>query len=337
MMLVKPPTVQMMEYQNGLRLAYVLSALADLGVADQVADGPLPVEEIARRTGAHADSLYRAMRAAASKGVFTEVAPRVFGLTELAATLRSDVDGSLRDVFLMQGQPFIREVYADIGHTMRTGEPTFEHVHGTDLFSYLSTRPEKSRLFSAAMGNAIRHVQLAAVDAYDLSEARRLVDVGGAHGHLVAEILTRYPRLHAVVFDRPEVVPGAAETLAAAGVADRAELVGGDYLVSVPGDGDAYVLSHVVHQVDDADAVTVLRNIRDVMRPDGRVILVDPVLPEGDTPHAGKFMDITMMALTRGRDRTAKEIVEVLAKAGLRHVETIAMSAPSSVVVAVPG
>lgn len=325
-----------MEYQNGLRLAYLLSTLAELGVADHVVDGPLPVEEIAARTGAHPDALYRAMRAVASKGVFTEVTPRVFGMTELAATLVSAVDGSLRDVFRMQGQPFIREVYADIGHSVRTGEPAFEHVHGTDLFSYLATRPEKSKLFSDAMGNAIRHVQSAAVDAYDLSGIRHLVDVGGAHGQLMAAILSRYPDLTGVVFDLPEVVPGAAEVLKAAGVSDRAELVGGDYFTAVPPGGDAYVLSHVIHQLSDTEAVQVLRNIRNVMAPDGRVILVDPVLPEGDTPHAGKFMDITMMALTRGRDRTERETAEVLAAASLRHTDTIGSAAPSSVVVAVP-
>jgi hypothetical protein len=132
------------------------------------------------------------------------------------------------------------------------------------------------------------------------------------------------------------VVPGAAEVIKTAGVSDRAELVGGDYFTAVPPGGDAYVLSHVIHQLSDTEAVQVLRNIRDVMAPDGRVILVDPVLPEGDTPHAGKFMDITMMALTRGRDRTEREIAEVLADASLRHMDTIGSAAPSSVVVAVP-
>jgi predicted O-methyltransferase YrrM len=186
------------------------------------------------------------------------------------------------------------------------------------------------------MGNAIRHVQKAAVDAYDLSGVAHLVDVGGAHGQLMAAILLRYPRLTGVVFDLPEVVPGAADVLAAAGVADRAELVGGDYLTAVPAGGDGYVLSHVIHQVNDTDAGRILRNIRDVITAEGRVILVDPVLPEGDTPHAGKFMDITMMALTRGRDRTQREITRILADAGFRHVETIGSAAPSSVVVAVP-
>jgi hypothetical protein len=333
---VTPPTVQMMEFQNGLRLAFLLSALADLGVADELTDGPLPAAEIARRTGADAGCLYRALRAVASKGVFTEVSPGTFGLTQLAETLRSDFDGSLRDVFRMQGQPFIRDAYADIGHTIRTGQPAFEHVHGTDLFSYLSARPEMSALFSRAMGNAVRQIQAAAIDAYDLSGVRRLIDIGGAHGHLIAAVLARYKDMTGVVFDLPVVVPAAAAVLADAGVSERADLVAGDYFASVPPGGDAYVLSHVVHQLNDADAARVLTNVREAMEPAGQVILVDPVLPEGDAPHPGKFMDITMMALNDGRDRTAAEISVLLGQAGLRHVRTIALNAPSSVVIAVP-
>lgn len=332
---VAPPAVQMTEFHSGLRMALLLSVLAELGIADELGEGPLPVEEIAERTEAHVDGLYRALRAVASKGVFTEVEPRVFGLNEVAQTLRTGVQGSMRDIFRLQGQQFMLHAYADIGHSVRTGEPAFEHVHGTGLFSYLGERPEMSDLFSRAMGNAARQVQRAAIDVYDLSGVRCLVDVGGAHGHLVSAILSRYPQMSGVVFDRPEVVPGAAKVLAEAGVADRAELVGGDYLESVPAGADAYVISHVLHQLSDSEAVTVLRNIRSAMDPAGQVVILDPVLPEGDTPHPGKFMDITMMALTAGRDRTEAELGAVLAEAGLRLVETIALAAPSSVAVAV--
>ncbi|HVV19120.1 MAG TPA: methyltransferase [Pseudonocardiaceae bacterium] len=330
------PMVRMMDYQNGVRLGYLLSELADLNVADQVADGPLPVAEIADRVGAHPEMLHRALRAVASRGVFTEVAPGVFGQTEMSETLRSDVDGSLRDVFRMQGMPFIRDVFAGIGHTVRTGEPAFDHVHGTDLPTYLAAHPDHARLFAGAMGSAIGHVHQAALDAHDLSSVRRLVDVGGADGRFLAAALTRHPRLTGVVFDVPAVVERAAKTLADAGVADRAELVGGDYFTAVPPGGDAYLLSHVVNQIPDPDAVRVLRTVCDAVAPDGRVILVDPVLPDGDVPHPGKFMDITAMALTRGRGRTEREIVALLAEAGLRHTATIATAAPSSVVLAVP-
>ncbi|MBV9141006.1 MAG: methyltransferase [Pseudonocardiales bacterium] len=329
-----PSTVQMLEFHNGLSMAHILSVIAEIGVADQVTDGPLGVEELAKRTGTNADALYRVLRAVASKGVFAEVSPRTFGLTPLAATLRSNVDGSMRDVFRLQGQLCMLDAYAAIGHSVRTGEPAFEHVHGTTLFSYLTARPELSELFSSAMGNSARQIQRPVIDAYDLSDVRRLIDIGGAHGHLVAAILSRYPTMKGVVFDLPHVVPGAAGVLAKAGVADRAEMVGGDYLRAVPAQGDAYTISHVLHQVSDAEAVTVLTNIRKVMAPAGRVLVVDPVIPEGDLPHPGKFMDITMLMLTQGRDRTKAELVDLFEQADLRHVETVALSAPSSIVVA---
>jgi len=327
-------TVQMLEFHNGLAMAHILSVLAEIGVADQVADGPLEVEELAKRTDTNADALYRVLRAVASKGVFTKVLPRTFGLTPLAATLRSDVGGSLRDIYRLQEQPSMRDAYAAIGHSVRTGEPAFEHVHGTTLFSYLTARPELSKLFSSAMGNATRQIQRPVIDAYDLSDVRRLIDIGGAHGHLVAAILSRYPEMKGVVFDLPDVVPGAADVLAEAGVADRAEMVGGDYLRAVPAQGDAYTISHVLHQLSDAEAVTVLTNIRQVMDPAGRVLVIDPVIPEGDLPHPGKFMDIAMLMLTQGRDRTKAELADLFEQADLQQVETVALSAPSSLVVA---
>ena len=331
-----PPTARMMEFYDGLRFAHLLSVIAGLGVADEVAAQPLPVDEIAARTGTHADALYRALRAVASEGVFTEVAPRVFGLTELAETLRSDVDGSLRDVFRLQEQPFMWSSYANLGSTLRTGEPSFEGIHDTDLYSYLSERPDLSKLFSSAMGEASHEVRRAAVDAYDLSRVRLLVDVGGGHGHLVAAMLSRYPQLRGVVFDLPHVVSAATAVLAAAGVSDRAEIVGGDYRSSLPAGGDAYLLSNVVHQMTDAEAVTVLRAIREVMDPAGQVIVLGVLIPEGNVPHTSKLLDITMMALSRGRFRTEAELTSLLAKADLRHVDTIERPAPASTVVAVP-
>jgi hypothetical protein len=326
----------MMEFHGGLRMGFMLSAVAELGIADELVGGPLPVEELAQRTGSNADALYRVLRAMASKGVFTEVSRGTFGLTPLADTLRTGAPNSLRDIFRLQGKPFMRNAYAEIGYSIRTGEPSFDFVNGEELFAYLARRPEMNDLFSGAMGNAARQSQRAAVETYDLTGVGLLVDVGGAHGHLMASILSRYPGMRGVVFDQPHVVPGAEQVLQAAGVLDRAELVGGDYLTSVPPGGDVYTISHVLHQLSDAEAITVLTNVRRVMSPTGRVLLIDPVLPEGDVPHQGKFMDITMLALSRGRDRTARDLAEVLEKAGLRLTETVGLAAPSSVAVGIP-
>jgi hypothetical protein len=323
---------KMMEFHSGLRMGFMLSAVAEIGVADQLADGPLSADDLAERTGSNADALYRVLRAMASKGVFTEVSRRRFDLTPLAEILRSDAPNSLRDVFRLQGQKFMRNAYAEIGYSIRTGEPAFDHVNGMELFAYLARYPEMNDLFSGAMGNAAGHTQQAAIEAYDLTGMRKLVDVGGAHGHLLASILTKYPDMEGAVFDQPHVVPGAEQVLRDAGVLDRAELVGGNYLESVPAGGDVYTISHVLHQLSDAEAVTVLTNVRRVMSPDGRVLAIDPVIPEGDAPHPGKFMDITMMALSRGRDRTREEFAEVFEKAGLRLIDTIGLGASSVVV-----
>lgn len=326
----------MWDFHGGLRMGFMLSAIAEIGVADQLVDGPLSVEDLAERTGSSADSLYRVLRAMASKGVFTEISRRTFGLTPLAEILRSDSPNSMRDVFRLQGKEFMRNAYAEIGYSIRTGQPAFDHVNGEELFAYLARRPEMNELFSGAMGNAAGQTQQTAIEAYDLTGVRKLVDIGGAHGHLLASLLTRYPEMEGVVFDQPHVVPGAEQVLDEAGVLDRAELVGGSYLESVPAGGDVYTVSHVLHQLSDSEAITVLTNIRRVMAPTGRVLVIDPLIPEGDAPHPGKFMDITMMALSQGRDRTEMEFIEVFEKSGLRLAETIGLASPSSVVVAVP-
>ncbi|WP_416971114.1 methyltransferase [Streptomyces sp. 4F14] len=327
---------RMWDFHSGLRMGFMLSAIAEIGIADQLVEGPLSVDELAKRTGNNADGLYRVLRAMASKGVFTETSHRVFGLTPLAEILRSDTAHSLRDVFRLQGKHFMRNAYAEIGYSIRTGRPAFDYVNGEELFTYLAQHPDMNELFSGAMGNAAGQTQQAAVEAYDFTGVRRLVDVGGAHGHLLASILARYPDLGGVVFDQPHVVPGAERVLDEAGVLDRAELVGGSYLEAVPQDGDVYVISHVLHQLSDSDTITVLTNVRRAMDPAGRVLVIDPVIPEGDVTHPGKFMDITMMALSEGRDRTEAEFAEVFAKAGLRLADTIGLDSASSVVVAVP-
>jgi ubiquinone/menaquinone biosynthesis C-methylase UbiE len=327
---------KMWDFHGGLRMGFMLSAVAEIGIADQLVKGPLSVDDLAERTGSNGDALYRVLRAMASKGVFTEISRRTFGLTPLAEILRSDSPNSMRDVFRLQGKQFMRNAYAEIGYSIRTGQPAFDYVNGAELFTYMARHPEMNELFSGAMGNAAGQSQQAAIEAYDLTGVRKLVDIGGAHGQLLASILTRYPEMEGVVFDQPHVVPGAEQVLNKADVLDRAELVGGDYLESVPAGGDVYTISHVLHQLSDGDAITVLANIRRVMAPAGRVLVIDPLIPEGDAPHPGKFMDITMMALSRGRDRTEAEFIELFEKAGLRLTGTIGLSSPSSVVVAVP-
>lgn len=337
-MIDKPAPVKMYELLYSSLVSQLLVAVAELGVADAVArsGGACHVSELARQTGTQAEPLYRALRALASVGVFTEVEPRSFGLTALADTLRSDAKGSMRDLARYVGLPERQQSFGALAETIRSGRPAFDHVHGTDWWTYFAARPELSTLFNNAMATMARMVNSATLAAHDLSDVQRLVDVGAGKGRLAATLLSRYPQMSAVVFDLPHVVAEAEAVLRDAGVADRAECVGGDFLTSVPAGGDAYVLSWTIHDWNDRDATTILRNIRAAMRDDGRLVVIDEVLPEGDEAHFGKFEDIVMLALLRGRVRTEAEFSALFEAAGFRHKATQATSAPTSVIVAVP-
>ena len=326
----------MIELHSGVRMGYMLQALAELGVADELVDGPRSVEDLAERTGSNADALYRALRATAAKGVFTEVSRRVFALTALAEFLCTDMPYSLRDAFRMHGQDFMQEAYAGIGHTIRTGEPAFEHANGVGLFEYIGRRPELQDLFAKSMGKANRQIQQAAVETYDLTGVQTLVAVGGGTGHVLAALLHRYPALRGVYLDEPRMSGIAEPVLRGAGVLDRVELVTGNYRESVPPGGDVYLVSHVLHQLSDAEAIRALRTVRGVMPPGSRVLVVNAVIPEGDVPHPTKILDSTMLVLGRSRDRTEAEFEEIFDKAGLHLVDTRGRALPSSVLVALP-
>ncbi|MBM7773201.1 hypothetical protein JOD54_003405 [Actinokineospora baliensis] len=332
-----PPSVRMYEMLYSSLVSQVLIAVAEVGAADVFGDGPEHVAEVARRTGCHTESLYRALRALASVGVFSEVAPKVFTLTPLARTLRGDGPDSMRDLARYLGRPERQRSFGAMAHTLRTGRPAFDHVNGTDLWSLLTTRGELGTLFDRAMGNMARMVNSSTLAAHDLSGARRLVDVGGGQGHLVATLLARYPELTAVVFDLPRVIPEAEAVLGAAGVLDRATCVGGDFFESVPTGGDTYLLSWTIHDWDDDDSVRILRNVRTAMADTGsQLLLVDDVLPEGDAPHFGKFEDIVILTLLTGRSRTESEFAALLSRAGFTHVETRPTTAPTSLLIAHP-
>lgn len=330
----RPASVQMYELLYSSLASQLVIVAAELGVADHLVEEPLAVAELARRTGTDADALYRMLRALASIGVFTEVSHRTFGLTPLAETLRSDASASMRDLARYVGLPERQRAFAALIHSVRTGEPAFDRVHGRDWWSHFTAHPELAELFNRAMGSMARLVNSAALAAYDLGEVRHLVDVGGGQGQLVMTILQRYPEMTAVVFDLPHVAARAEEVVREAGFAGRAECVGGDFLQAVPAGGDAYVLSWTLHDWDDEDSVRILRNVRAAMATGARLIVIDEVIPAGDEPHFGKFEDIVMLALLKGRVRTAAEFATIFEAAGLRIAEIVHTPSPTSVIVA---
>ena len=258
---------------NGFQAAQAVHAAAVLGVADLLAGGPRASDDLAAATDTHAPSLYRLLRALAAVGVLEEDGERRFALTALGECLRADAPEPVGAWAVHVGQPYFWDAWGDLLHSVRTGETAFRALHGEDTWSWRSRHPEAGAVFDAAMTAASRRANRALVDAYDFSRFGTVVDVGGGHGALLAGLLARHPAMRGVLFDQPHVVAGAADVLAAAGVADRCEIVGGDFFDDVPAGGDAYLLKWILHDWDDEEAVAILRACR-AAAPDGGALLV---------------------------------------------------------------
>ncbi|MEW1913161.1 methyltransferase [Kitasatospora sp. NPDC085895] len=325
---------RMMALLHGALVTQLLVVADEFGIAEILAGGPVPVSQLARRCGAHEQSLHRLLRALASQGVFQEVEAGTFALTPLAETLRADVPGSVRAWIRFWGMPEKLQAINSLSYSVRTGRPAFPYVHGTEWWSYLAAHPEHAELFNDAMGEMARRVHAVAVESCDLTGVRRVVDVGGGQGHLLATILPRHAELQATLLDQPSVIRGAKAVLEAAGVADRVDLVGGDFFDGVPEGADAYLLSMILHDWDDEQCVGLLDMIRRAMAPDAQVVVIDAIVPAGNTPHDGKLRDTVMMALHPGRERTEAEFSALFAAAGLRHVSTTGLASSTGVLVA---
>jgi hypothetical protein len=312
---------------------------AKLGVADVLVAGPLTVEEIASRVGAHPVSLGRVLRALASVSIFKSDPHGRFHLTRLAQTLRSDHPESLRNFALMLVDDHNWSAWGALEHTVRTGESAFEHVHGARAFPWMRAHPEKEKMFSASMASLSVMENAAVVRAYAFGKLRKVVDVGGAHGHLLAAILHSYLKVRGVLFDQPSVIEEATRTgfLAAPDVASRCETVGGDFFESVPAGADAYILKYIVHDWEDDKSVRILQNCRRAMGADGRVLVIDHVVAAGNKFDWGKMMDINMMVMMASKERTKEEFRELFARAGLRLKRVVRTASPLSILEGVAG
>jgi precorrin-6B methylase 2 len=336
-----PPAAAMMRLVVGGYASQALCVTARLGVADVLAEGPQPVELIARQVGAHDHALYRILRAVAELAVVTELDGRRFALTALGDLLRSDVPGSLRAWATMIGMPFWHRTWSELYEVARTGEPSFIRANGADFFEHLAANPEDARAFEAGMSSLYTYRTV--IGAYNLSKFSTIVDIGGGSGAVLAETLAANPHLRGVLFDSPEAVACAAEVLSKAGVSSRCRVVGGDILSPVPGEGgvpeegDLYLLSGMIHVSTDDQAVRILSACRAAMSANARLLIAETVLPDGSRQAIGKFMDLQMLAFTAdGYFRTEAEIRSLLGQAGFRWVRIAPSSAVVSLVEAVP-
>jgi hypothetical protein len=311
----------MLQLVSGYWLSQLVFVAAKLGVADELRGGPATAKALATRVGVHAPSLYRVLRALASCGVFAETTGGRFKLTPLAATLRSDAPGSLRDFAEMMVEGYNWQAWGDLLHGVRTGEQPFDHVHGVPTFEWFAQHPEDERIFAAAMASLSGTENDAVARTYPFGALRTLVDVGGAHGHLLATILRRHRQLRGILFDQPQVVEAAARSgyLAARDLAGRCQVRGGSFFDTVPAGADAYLMKYVIHDWDDERALRILHNCREAMAAGGRVLLVEHVIQPGNRPDFGKLLDINMLVVAPGgRERTREEFRSLLGRARLR-------------------
>jgi hypothetical protein len=316
-------------------VAAVVYAAAKLGLADQLATEPKNAAELAGPMRLHAPSLHRLMRTLASLGILTERDAHRFALTSLGEALKADAPGSARATLIAFGGTFWRG-WEEILYSLETGNTGFDKAHGMPLFEYLRQHPADASYFNEAMVGFHGNEPPAVAQAYDFSGFKNLVDVGGGTGNLLATILSRHGGPRGVLFDRPHVVLEAPSLLKARGVEDRVTIEAGDFFEAVPAGGDAYVLSHVIHDWNEERCLAILGHCRKAITPDGRLLIVEMVLPAGDTPHPGKVLDMVMLVFPGGQERTETEYASLLGKAGFRLSRVVPTASAVSVVEAVP-
>lgn len=329
--------LQMVDLIIGYWISRLIYVAARLGLADALKHGPMTVDDLAEQSDVDRRALFRMMRALASVGVFAEGEPGVFALTPLAETLRSDHSDSMRDFALMMVEDYNWKSWQGLHESVKERDVAFDRVHGMPIFEYFEKHPGHREIFARAMTSISGIENLAIAESYDFSSIGTLVDVGGSQGHLLATILRRHPRLRGVLFDRPSVIEQArrAPFLQDKELHGRVTFEGGDFFKAVPAGGDGYLMKSILHDWPDEQCATILSRCREAMNPDGRVLVVDTVLEPGNEPQWGKLMDINMLVLTGGRERTEREFAELFSQAGLRLLAVHPTRCPASVVEAV--
>ena len=306
---------------TGYYVSRAIHVAAKLGIADLLADGPRGHDELAKATGTHADSLRRVLRLLAGAGVFVEEEDGKFALTPIGACLRSGVPGSMRAAALLFGG-ITQQAWGDLLYSVETSEPAFRRVFGKDPFDYMAEHPDEAANFDAAMADFTKHIAIAVAAAYDFSPFRRIVDVGGGNGALLAGILAANPTLTGVVFDLPDVAARATAQIRELGLADRCEIVGGDFFEEVPSGGDAYLLKHVIHDWNDDRATAILRTCRRAMGAEAKLLIVEGVYPpridQSDESRGAAANDVNMLVCTGGRQRSEAEFRSLYEAAGFR-------------------
>jgi hypothetical protein len=331
-----PPQAQLMQMALGYTTTFLLRVAAQLRIADFLADGAQTAEQLAPQIGAHAPSLHRFMRTLAAIGILAEDEEHRFALTPLGQPLRSDLPGSVRtSVLSITGDLFIAP-WSKLAYSVQTGKPSFDHHFGAPFFDHISKFPEEAAWFSDMLIGMNHGDAPAVAAAYDFSGYTHIADIGGATGYMLTTILGGCPGPRGTLFDLPHNQKAAADLIAARGLSDRVTFVTGSFFESVPAGCDLYILSHVIHDWSEEQSLAILASCRQAMSPASRLLILEMILPEGNAFHPGKMLDMTMLGLTMGQERSEAEYAELLEKAGFKLTRVIPTSSPVSIVEAVP-
>ena len=327
-----PPQVGLLELTSGFMATDAVYAAAKLGVADVLADGPRSAAEIAAETGSDPDAMRRLLRACATFGLFVEGPDEHFRLTPMGKGLRSGTAESLLPVVLMLGDPQYQGPWGRLADTVETGRPAAELVFGKPMWDYLDDDPK----FAAVVNNAMTCISaldwptIAAV--YDFTPYATIADIGGGHGELLARILAAAPGSKGVLQERAALISEAQTHLRQAGVLSRCRIEAGSFFDTAPTDADLYVLRRVIHDWDDEQALAILSNVRHHMPPGSTLLLMESVVPPGNTPHLAKTLDLDMMIFVGGRERTEQQVDTLLQRAGFRITRILPTVSPISLI-----
>ena len=330
-----PPPAAMIKIVTAYWLSQAVGTVARLGVADLLEGGPRSAEDLAAATSTNADALFRVLRCCASVGIFRAHDGRRFSLTPLGDTLKSSGPGSMRDFAIAETSPGHWLPWGKLDSAVKNGKPATHETLGTDIFGFYAKHPDEAAPFARAMGNLSAMAAAEVARVCDFSRAKTVVDVGGANGALLAAVLDAQPSARGIVFDLPHVAEDARALIGARGLASRAEFAGGDFFQGVPR-GDTLLLKQVLHDWDDESSLRILARCRAALQDDGKLVVVEMVLPEDNAPSMAQMMDLNMLVMLTGRERSEADFAALFAKAGLRLAKVSATHSPFFVIEAVP-
>jgi len=316
----------------GCWVSQFLATAANLRIADHLSHGAKSADDLAGPTKTNPRALHRFLRTLSNFGIVTQSTDHKFALTPLGEALKSDAPGSARSTILTMSGGWMWKALGDFQYSLETGNTAMEKVFGMPIFDYLAKNPALAAQFSESMVGIHGQEPSAVAAAYDFSKIGVVVDVGGATGNMLSHVLARHTNCQGLLFDRPHVVTEAPALLRKNGVESRVRIESGSFFERVPSGGDAYILSHIIHDWSEEQCLTILGNCRKAMKPGAKLLIVEFVLPEGDVPHFGKLVDMVMLAVPGGEERTAAEYAALLAKAGFRMTRVVPTESDVSIV-----